>query len=55
MLKPRINTDESLAGVLFAELCKHKYETAVEIMHDKYLDSKGLPAPRTRRYITSGE
>ena len=24
-------------------------------MREKYLDSKGLPTPRTRRYITFGE
>ena len=27
----------------------------MEILREKYFDSKGLPTPRTRRYITSGE
>ena len=55
MSKPRINTDESVAGALFAELGKHNDDAAMEIMREKYLDSKGIPTQRTRRYIASGE
>ena len=34
MSKPRINTDESVAGALFAELGKHNDDAAMEIMRE---------------------
>jgi hypothetical protein len=55
MSKPRISTDESVAGALFAELGKDNNDTAMEILRSKSLDSKGIPTPRTRVYIASGE
>jgi hypothetical protein len=55
MSKPRISTDESVAGALFAELGKDNDDAAMEILRSKSLDSKGLPTPRTRVYIASGE
>ena len=55
MSKPRINTDESVAGALFSELGKNNDDEEMEIMRGKYLDSKGTPTPSIRRYINSGE
>jgi hypothetical protein len=55
MLKPRISTDESVTGALFAELGKDNDDAAMEILRSKSLDSKGLLTPRTRVYIASGE
>jgi hypothetical protein len=55
MSKPRVSTDESVAGALFAELGKEDDDAATEILRSKSLDSKGLPTPRTRVYIASGE
>jgi hypothetical protein len=55
MSKPRIYTDESVAGVLFAELGQDNDDATMEILRSKSLDSKGLPTPRTRVNIASGE
>jgi hypothetical protein len=55
MSKPRISSDESVAGALFAELGKDNDDAAMEIMRSESLDSEGLPTPRTRVYIASGE
>ena len=54
MPKPWINTDEPVAGAIFEELGKHNDDAEMEFLREKYLDSKGIPTPRTRRYINSG-
>ena len=55
MPKPRITSDESVAGSLFAELGKDNDDTAMEILRAKFLGSRGLLTPTTRVHIASGE
>jgi hypothetical protein len=55
MSKPRISTDESVAGALFAELGKDDDDAAMEILQSGSLDSKGMSTPRTRVSIASAE